>query len=216
MLDAPYDRIEAEFRSLLGAANGERRPCMLSRHCARADPRLQVHALAVFAGSCRYTPGCADYMSESITRYGVLRGGWLGTKRLCRCHPLGGHGFDPGPARSKRSNIMERRVLLAITLSFLVLFLFQRFVMPPPAPLPSALRARRQRISGHRRCTWHLRRRRPEHLPPMHRQPQPQQAPGTRRSPRPSAKPTPARSSSRPARSRRSSRIAARRSSTGF
>ena len=53
----------------------------------------------LFAGSCRYTPGCADYMSESISRFGVLRGGWLGTKRLCKCHPLGGHGFDPVPDR---------------------------------------------------------------------------------------------------------------------
>jgi uncharacterized protein len=51
----------------------------------------------LFAGSCRYTPGCADYMSESITRFGLLRGGWMGTKRLCRCHPFGGHGFDPVP-----------------------------------------------------------------------------------------------------------------------
>ena len=51
----------------------------------------------LFAGSCRYTPGCADYMSESISRFGFLRGGWLGTKRLCKCHPLGGHGFDPVP-----------------------------------------------------------------------------------------------------------------------
>ena len=51
----------------------------------------------LFAGSCRYTPGCADYMSESISRFGFLRGGWLGTKRLCKCHPFGGHGFDPVP-----------------------------------------------------------------------------------------------------------------------
>ena len=52
----------------------------------------------LFAGSCRYTPGCADYMSESISRFGFFRGGWLGTNRLCKCHPLGGHGFDPVPA----------------------------------------------------------------------------------------------------------------------
>ena len=67
----------------------------------------------LFAGSCRYTPGCADYMSESISRFGFLRGGWLGTKRLCKCHPLGGHGFDPvpDPLMLLRSIQMERRVL---------------------------------------------------------------------------------------------------------
>ena len=51
----------------------------------------------LFAATCRYTPGCADYMSESIARFGFFRGGWIGTKRLCRCHPFGGHGFDPVP-----------------------------------------------------------------------------------------------------------------------
>ena len=56
----------------------------------------------LFAGSCRYTPGCADYMSEAIARFGFLRGGWIGTKRLCRCRPFGGHGFDPVPASLDR------------------------------------------------------------------------------------------------------------------
>jgi putative membrane protein insertion efficiency factor len=51
----------------------------------------------LFAGSCRYLPGCADYMTESIMRHGFVRGGWLGTRRLCRCHPFGGHGYDPVP-----------------------------------------------------------------------------------------------------------------------
>ena len=58
----------------------------------------------LFAGSCRYTPGCADYMSESISRFGFVRGGWLGTKRLCKCHPLGGHGFDPVPTHVNRGD----------------------------------------------------------------------------------------------------------------
>ena len=70
---------------------------MLSR-AALALIRVYKIALSpLFAGSCRYTPGCADYMSESIARFGFLRGGWIGTKRLCRCHPFGGHGYDPVP-----------------------------------------------------------------------------------------------------------------------
>lgn len=51
-----------------------------------------------FAGSCRFVPSCADYAAEAIARHGVLRGGWLGAKRLGRCHPFGGHGYDPVPA----------------------------------------------------------------------------------------------------------------------
>ena len=59
----------------------------------------------LFAGSCRYTPGCADYMSESISRFGFVRGGWLGTKRFCKCHPLGGHGFDPVPTHLNHPSV---------------------------------------------------------------------------------------------------------------
>lgn len=50
-----------------------------------------------FTGACRYVPSCADYMSEAITRHGAGRGLWLGTRRLGRCHPFGGHGHDPVP-----------------------------------------------------------------------------------------------------------------------
>jgi putative membrane protein insertion efficiency factor len=70
---------------------------MLSRLALALIRFYKIAFSPLFAGSCRYVPGCADYMSESITRYGLVRGGWLGTKRLCRCHPLGGHGLDPVP-----------------------------------------------------------------------------------------------------------------------
>jgi hypothetical protein len=57
-----------------------------------------------FAGSCRFVPGCADYAAEAIARHGVLGGGWLAAKRLGRCHPLGGHGYDPVPTTVQSSN----------------------------------------------------------------------------------------------------------------
>jgi putative membrane protein insertion efficiency factor len=51
----------------------------------------------LFTGCCRFQPSCADYMAEAVTRHGAGRGLWLGTRRLCRCHPFGGHGLDPVP-----------------------------------------------------------------------------------------------------------------------
>jgi len=47
--------------------------------------------------SCRYTPTCSGYALEAVTRYGVLKGGWLTGRRLLRCHPWGGSGYDPVP-----------------------------------------------------------------------------------------------------------------------
>lgn len=47
--------------------------------------------------SCRYTPTCSAYAIEAIERHGAGRGSWLAFRRLLRCHPWGGHGFDPVP-----------------------------------------------------------------------------------------------------------------------
>jgi uncharacterized protein len=51
----------------------------------------------LFAGSCRYLPSCSDYTAEAVARHGALPGLVLGLKRLGRCHPFGGSGYDPVP-----------------------------------------------------------------------------------------------------------------------
>ena len=46
---------------------------------------------------CRYQPTCSQYAIEAVRKYGALQGGWLAAKRIGRCHPWGGSGYDPVP-----------------------------------------------------------------------------------------------------------------------
>lgn len=46
---------------------------------------------------CRFTPTCSEYMKQAIIKYGVLKGGLLGIKRILRCHPFNKGGYDPVP-----------------------------------------------------------------------------------------------------------------------
>jgi len=51
----------------------------------------------VLAGTCRYQPTCSGYALEALEKHGPASGSWLALKRILRCHPWGGHGYDPVP-----------------------------------------------------------------------------------------------------------------------
>jgi putative membrane protein insertion efficiency factor len=46
---------------------------------------------------CRYSPTCSQYAVEALKKHGLVKGGWLSVKRISRCRPGGGHGYDPVP-----------------------------------------------------------------------------------------------------------------------
>ena len=63
---------------------------------AVAAIRLYQQVLSPYLpGMCRYHPTCSQYALDAISRYGVVRGTWLGMRRIFRCTPVGGHGYDP-------------------------------------------------------------------------------------------------------------------------
>lgn len=69
---------------------------------ARVLRRLVLWYQMAFAGRpspCRYIPTCSNYALDALETHGAVRGSYLTTRRLCRCHPWGGHGFDPVPQR---------------------------------------------------------------------------------------------------------------------
>ncbi len=58
---------------------------------------------------CRYTPSCSEYALEAVRNHGALTGTWLTLKRLSRCHPWGGCGWDPVPPRTGSPDIAAGR-----------------------------------------------------------------------------------------------------------
>ena len=51
----------------------------------------------VLPSACRYEPTCSHYSYQAIQKYGAAKGGWLAIRRILRCHPWGGRGYDPVP-----------------------------------------------------------------------------------------------------------------------
>lgn len=61
----------------------------------------QRHISAHTMPACRFTPTCSEYAAQALERFGVFKGGALTVRRLLRCHPWGGHGYDPVPEKQE-------------------------------------------------------------------------------------------------------------------
>ncbi len=71
---------------------------------------LYRYAISPLLGAnCRFQPSCSEYAAEALRRYGGFKGGWLMLKRIGRCHPWGGSGYDPVPVVESKTNFETER-----------------------------------------------------------------------------------------------------------
>ena len=63
----------------------------------------------LFPPACRFTPTCSEYAVQAIERFGVIKGTALAVRRILRCNPWGGHGYDPVPEKvDKKQNKQDK------------------------------------------------------------------------------------------------------------
>lgn len=86
------------------------RPGLIARGL-QAPIRVYQRARAGRPSPCRYQPSCSTYALEALAVHGAVRGSWLAVRRLLRCQPWGGHGWDPVPERHAASPARERKVV---------------------------------------------------------------------------------------------------------
>jgi hypothetical protein len=70
---------------------------LYARSVALAHRAYKLTLSPWFGRSCRFLPTCSDYAAQALIQHGPFRGGVLAVRRLCRCQPFGGSGFDPVP-----------------------------------------------------------------------------------------------------------------------
>jgi len=82
---------------------------LLPRRAGLALIRL-YQSIPLRPGQCKYTPTCSHYTYEAIERFGLIRGSWMGMKRIVRCNPFSAGGFDPVPG-SQREVELEQELI---------------------------------------------------------------------------------------------------------
>lgn len=91
-------RIAERRHSDLTASGGSHGPC--TRFLIWLVRAYQATLSSFMGGHCRFQPTCSVYSIDALKQHGAMRGTWLTIRRLSRCHPLGGFGYDPVPPSS--------------------------------------------------------------------------------------------------------------------
>ena len=73
-------------------------------HILRALVLVYRYSLSALLGQqCRFRPSCSEYALQALAAHGGLKGGWLAARRIARCNPWGGHGWDPVPEPAEQA-----------------------------------------------------------------------------------------------------------------